>query len=354
MLFDTRFEPFDDYEPESPPSSFHRNQIPVRRVKSARNYTHRRRERYSLRVPKTVYTTRDYTYPRSLESIDDWSLYRLNPPSSPLPGPSSSLNVSSISPGGSTITTPGSMCGEPRGARRVQSFRCTSKGGVVKMGDFFLGNASPDNYVAKEEVPSHYHHYHHGGGGNGGSSGITSSSHHLSGQESFSSSASHHHGGSGSHYHHQPLHVSLSASSATQGGISSRETSDGRSGGSMGGGMMGGSVIGGERGIGSNCGNNNNNGYLPRGSPTCSRKSSNSCDSLRSSKTFHVFVAGFKSVGKHRVMSACLGNSVNERLKATILIDYEQFNINFNLIDKFDDSEELGEDSFPPSSVQVR
>uniref|UniRef100_T1L1Z8 Uncharacterized protein n=1 Tax=Tetranychus urticae TaxID=32264 RepID=T1L1Z8_TETUR len=277
MIFDTRFEPFDDLEPESP-TSIHGRQIPVRRVKSARNYTHRRRERCSLRVPKTTYTTRDYTYPRSLESIDDWSLYRHNGPPSPLPGASAiGLNATNCS---TPTTTCNSMVGEPRGARRVQSFRCTSKGSVVKMGDFFLGNASPDNYVAKEET-NHHHHYHH-----------PSMPHHPSEQ-----------------HHHQP-------GSSTVVPVASSSS------------------------------------YVPRGSPTCSRKSSNSCDSLRSSKTFHVYVAGFKSVGKHRVMNACLGNSVNEKLKATILIDYEQFNINFKIIDKIEDSDELDEDSLP-STVQA-
>lgn len=189
----------------------------------AHMYSYRRRGRYSLRVPKPAYTSiTSKNIPRSLESIDDWTLYR---------------TVGSLSNQDKKFNI------DPRGARRVQSFRCTSKGSVVKLGDFYLGNASPENYLSKED---------------------------------FSAMDSH----------------------------------------------------------------------LALQSPTCSRKSSNSIESLKSSKVYQVFVAGYKRVGKHTLMSTCLGNSSNGKLKATILIDFEQFNIIFNIIEKLEEIENPNENLF--------
>lgn len=226
-----------------------------------RSYSYRRRERYSLRVPKTTYPTREY--PRSLESIDDWSLYR--PRGSPLMTSPSNQGCSAV----------GSVQ-EPRGARRVQSFRCTSKGSVVKMGDYFLGNASAYDYVYKSDE-QHY-------SPPSGNSASTSTFHYG--------------------YHHGAGHQQDQSSGSLA---------------------------------------------ATRGSPTCSRKSSNSCESLRSSKIFHVLIAGYKNVGKHRVMNACLGagNNLLDESKTTILIDYEQFSIFFRILDKLEDSDEFPDDQLP-------
>lgn len=241
-----------------------------------RSYSYRRRERYSLRVPKTTYPTREY--PRSLESIDDWSLYRPRG-SSLLPSPT---NQGGGSPGRASGGAGGGGGGgggvqETRGARRVQSFRCTSKGSVVKMGDYFLGNPSATNYMRKNSDQVH----------------------HSSSSGNSASTSTFHYG-----HHHGVTHQSDQSSASL---------------------------------------------IATRGSPTCSRKSSNSCDSLKSSKNFHVIVTGFKNVGKHRVMNACLGvgNHFYDQSKTTILIDYEQFSIYFRILDKLEDSDEFSEEQFP-------
>ncbi|XP_074604781.1 GTP-binding protein REM 1-like [Brevipalpus obovatus] len=244
----------DDEEPESPALQ---RQWSGRRTSSGskiierpvRSYSYKRRERYSLRVPKTQFVAREY--PRSMESIDDWSLYR--PHGSPMQHTASGTLATSPQPNS-----------EPRGARRVQSFRCTSKGGVVKMGDFFLGNVSPNNILCKAEDHS-----------------STSMGHSY-------------------HNTHQPDQSSGSLAAT-------------------------------------------------RGSPTCSVKSSLSSDS----KTFRVFVTGYKNVGKHRLVSACLGTRSGPRdeSKTTILIDFEQFNISFQIVEKLEDADEISNESLTSQSL---
>lgn len=86
--------------------------------------------------------------------------------------------------------------------------------------------------------------------------------------------------------------------------------------------------------------------HLALQSPTCSRKSSNSVESLKPYKVYQVFVTGHKRVGKHTLMNTCLGNSLDGKLKATILIDFEQFNIFFNIIEKLEEIENPNEDLF--------